>query len=238
MDGDWYVKGCSRNDPNRLRSLEEAANLIREIGFLPLFSVGVPGFSVEERVLAYDWWTEDPERDPWIWRMRLAEYEDIAYGKFFDRKAGFVSKEWFPAFANYRRDGYDYEGFYEDGRMKNGAKRILDTLDPDENAVGLELMSGQIRKSAGVEKGFDGLLIDLQMQSFLLISKFRQKMSRKGTAYGWHLPAFMTPETKWGYDFVNGAEEKPEASCRRIEERIRALFPDADEKSVRRALKR
>ena len=31
----------------------------------------------------------------------------IAYGKFFDRKAGFISREWLPVFANYRRDGYD-----------------------------------------------------------------------------------------------------------------------------------
>ena len=232
------MKGCGRNDPNRLKSPEEAAELIRKIGFLPLFSVGIPGFSVEERVPAFDWWTDDPERDPWIWRMLLAEYEDIAYGKFFDRKAGFVSKQWFPAFANYRRDGYDPEGLYEDGKMKGGAKKILDALRLDENAVSLELMSGALRKSAGVEKGFDGLLIDLQMQSFLLISRFQQKRNKKGVPYGWHLPSFMTPETKWGYDFVNGEEALPEASCQRIREQIRWFFPDAEEKEIRKLLKR
>ena len=77
MDGDWNLRGCGRNDPNRLKSPEEAAALIREIGFLPLFSVGIPGFSIEERVVPFDWWTDDPERDPWIWRMMLAEYDDI-----------------------------------------------------------------------------------------------------------------------------------------------------------------
>jgi hypothetical protein len=170
--------------------------------------------------------------------MLLAEYDDIAYGKFFDRKAGFVSKEWFPVFANYRRDGYDYEGLYEDGKMKGGAKRILDTLELDENAVGLEKMSGQLRKSAGAEKGFDGLLIDLQMQSFLLISRFRQKRNKKGIAYGWNLPVFMTPETKWGYDFVNSVSEKPEESRLRAEEQIRRFYPGADEKEIRKMLRR
>ena len=238
MDGDWNLRGCSRNDPGRLRSPEAAADLIRKMGFLPLFSVGIPGFSIEEHVPAYDWWSDDPEKDPWIWRMLLAEYDDIAYGKFFDRKAGFVSKEWFPVFANYRRDGYDYEGLYEDGKMKGGAKRILDTLELDENAVGLEKMSGQIRKSAGVEKGFDGLLIDLQMQSFLLISRFRQKRNKKGIAYGWNLPVFMTPETKWGYDFVNSVSEKPEESRLRAEEQIRRFYPGADEKEIRKVLRR
>ena len=238
MDGDWNLRGCGWNDPGRLKSPEEVAELIREIGFLPLFSVGIPGFSVEEHVLAYDWWTDDPKRDPWIWRMRIAEYEDIAYGKFFDRKAGFVSKAWFPSFANDRRDGYDYEGLYEDGKMKAGEKKILDTLELDEMAVGLERMSGQIRKSAGVEKGFDGLLIDLQMRSFLLISRFQQKRNKQGIAYGWHLPSFMTPETKWGYDYVNGAEEKPEESRMRIEKQIASFYPNAEQKEIRRVLKR
>ena len=238
MDGDWNIMGCRRDDPGRLRSPGDAAALIREIGFLPLFSAGIAGFSLEERVPANDWWTEDPERDPWIWRMLLAEEDDIAYGKFFDRKAGFVSREWFPAFANYRRDGYDYEGLYEDGKMKGGAKRILDALELDEDAAGLEQMSGQLRRKAGVEKGFDGLLIDLQMQSFLLISRFRQKKNKKGIAYGWHLPSFMTPETKWGYDFVNSEGEKPEESLRRIGEQIRRFFPETDGKALRRVLKR
>ena len=238
MDGDWNLRGCERNDPKRLKSPEEAAAMIRKIGFLSLFSVEIPGLSVEEHVPAWDWWSDDPARDPWIWRMILAEDDDIAYGKFFGGKAGFVSKKWFPAFANYRRDGYDYEGLYEDGKMKGGAKRILDTLKLDENAVGMELMSGQIRKAAGVEKGFDGLLIDLQMQSFLLISRFMQKRNKKGIAYGWHLPSFMTPETKWGYDFVNSADESPEESYRRMEEQIRLHFPETDPQTIRKIMKR
>ena len=237
MDGDWYLSGCRRDDPARLRSPAEVRSLIHEIGFLPLFSVGIPGFSLEQRVPAADWWTDDPSPDPWIWRMVIAEDPDIAYGKFFDKKAGFISREWFPVFANYRRDGYDYEGFYEDGRMKNGAWKILNTLELNEDAVGLELMSGQIRKKAGVEKGFDGLLIDLQMHSFLLISCFRQKKNRQGAEYGWHLPAFMTPETKWSYNFVSSVDEAPAVSAEKIRTQVIAYFPQADEKALRKALR-
>lgn len=232
------MRGCRWNDPSRLRTVQDVVDLIHRVGFLSLFSVEVPGMSVEERVPASIWWTDDEETDPWCWRMQIAKRDDIAYGKFFGRKAGFISKKWFPVFANYRRDGYDYEGFYEDGKMKGGAKRILDTLELDEDAVGLEKMSGQIRKEAGVEKGFDGLLIDLQMQSFLLISRFQQKKNKRGEVYGWHLPSFMTPETKWGYDFVNCADEKPNESLYRMEEQIRRCFPDADDKKIRKVLRR
>ncbi len=237
MDSDWNMKGCGFNDPGRLRSPEEAVEYILETGFLPLFSVGIPGFSLEEHVPSFDWWTDDPKRDPWIWRMLIAENDQIAYGKFFDRKAGFISREWFPAFANYRRDGYDFEGFYEDGKMKNGAKRILDTLELNGDAVGLSLMSGQIRKAAGVAKGFDGLLIDLQMQSFLLISGFRQKQNKRGQEYGWHLPVFMTPETKWGYEYVNSVGEPPESSGEKIREQIRRFYPRAGEKELKKVLR-
>ena len=168
--------------------------------------------------------------------MEIAARDDIAYGKFFDRKAGFISLPWFSVFANYRRDGYDYEGMYEDGKMKNQAKRILDTLELNEDAVGLEMMSGELRKKACVEKGFDNILIDLQMQSFLLISGFRQKRNKRGEEYGWHLPSFMTPETKWGYDTVNSNNEKPEASWNRIREQIMKFYPETGDKEIQNVM--
>ncbi len=238
MDSDWNMNGCRRDDPARFKTPDEVVAFVGKVGFLPLFSVGIPGFSLEEHVLAYDWWTDDPKRDPWIWRMIIAENESIAYGKFFDRKAGFVSKEWFPAFANYRRDGYDYEGLYEDGKMKGRAKQILDALRLDEDAIGLEMMSGQLRKTAGVVKGFDNILIDLQMQSFLLISRFQQKRNKRGEEYGWYLPSFMTPETKWSYDFVNSVNEKPDESWEKIINQTKKYYPTVEEKAIRKIMKR
>lgn len=42
------------------------------------------------------WHTEDPETDPWEWRMRvLEERDDIAYGKLFFKKGGFITREWY-----------------------------------------------------------------------------------------------------------------------------------------------
>ncbi len=236
MDSDWNLNGCRRDDPSRFHSAEDVIDRIHEVGFLPLFATDIPGFSVEEHTYAFDWWSDDPERDPWAWRMKIAARDDIAYGKFFDRKAGFISMPWFPIFANYRRDGYDYEGMYEDGKMNGRAKKILDTLELNEDAVGLEMMSGELRKKAAVEKGFDNLLIDLQMQSFLLISRFRQKKNKRGIEYGWHLPSFMTPETKWGYDVVNSVHESPEASWKWIDGQIRQFFTDIGEKEIRKVL--
>ena len=234
--GEWIMKGCGRNDSSRLRSPDDLRKMIREIGFLPLFSNVIPGFSVEEHTPAEDWWTDDPATDPWAWRQILASDEAVAYGKFFDRKAGFISKEWFPDFANYRRDGYDYEGMYEDGKMKHRNRQIMDAFETDEQMRGQELLSCDLRKKAAVTKGFEGALTELQMQTFLIVSGFRQKRNRQGIEYGWHVAALMTPETKWGYDTVNGYSGKPEEAWERIQEQIRRFMPEAGEKEIRKVM--
>ena len=66
------MDGCAPDDPNRLDTAEQLVALLRTVGFLPLFSNAIPGFSVEERVPADRWWT-DQESDPWAWRHMLAD---------------------------------------------------------------------------------------------------------------------------------------------------------------------
>ena len=232
--GEWIMKGCRRTDKDCLHSPGDLLEMVTEIGFLPLFANAIPGFSVEEHTPAEDWWIDDPVKDPWAWRQILAPHKGVAYGKFFDKKAGFVSREWFPAFANYRRDGYDYEGLYEDGKMTGRSKRIMDVLELNGNAEGRGLLSCEIRRRATVEKGFEGALTDLQMKTFLIMSDFRQRRNKRGETYGWHVAEMMTPETKWGYDAVNSCHEKPEVSWERIREQIRKHFPEAADRDILR----
>ena len=233
--GEWIMKGCRRTDRECLHSPEDLLTLIRKVGFLPLFSGDIPGFSVEERTPPDDWWTDRPG-DPWAWRQILATHPDVAYGKFFDKKAGFVSREWFPAFANYRRDGYDWEGLYEDGKLNSRCRRILEVLELNEDSEGLGLLSCDIRKRAALEKGFEGALTELQMKSFLIMSAFRQKRNKRGEEYGWHVAELMTPETKWGWDVVNSCDEKPEKSLQRIMEQISRSFPRAKDRDIIRVI--
>ena len=59
INGEWIMKGCDPSDPEALHSSMELISLIHTIGFLPLFSNDIPGFSVEEHVPATSWWTGD-----------------------------------------------------------------------------------------------------------------------------------------------------------------------------------
>ena len=241
VNGEWFMLGCSPDDPACIHNIDQLKELIAQIGFLPLFSNAVPGFSVEERTVSAYWWTDDPARDPWAWRQILSGDPMIAYGKFFDKKAGFISKEWFPAFANYRRNGYDFDALCDDGLAPYRNQKLMEAFEPDEQMNSLELLSYEAKQKAGFgkdgQKNFEGVLTELEMQTYLIMSDFRQKKNKKGQSYGWHIAALETPETKWGRDHIAAAyKEDPEESRLKIIDRIRCFFPEAEDKDLRKVL--
>ena len=85
-NGLFIMNGSKRGDKLRVRTAEELVELINKVGFLPLFSNEVKGFSVEEHVSAGSWWTGDINTDPWEWRETISRGKQVAYGKFFGKK--------------------------------------------------------------------------------------------------------------------------------------------------------
>ena len=109
--------------------LNERSDLIRAVshfGFLPFFANEIEGFSVEEMTPRKLWFTDIP--GPWEWKGPVISEGNCVYGKFFDKKAGFVSNKWFPDFANLRRDGYDFDARFEDGLAGNREKYLYDLI--------------------------------------------------------------------------------------------------------------
>ena len=92
-NGEWILHGTAWDSPERIRSWRELIDYVDRVGFLPLFQNEVKGFSVEEKTSPLFWWTGDPEQDPWEWRAIVARSGRVAYGKFFNKKAGFISLE-------------------------------------------------------------------------------------------------------------------------------------------------
>ena len=87
--------------PSEIHDPEDVFNLVQEIGFLPFFENRISGFSIEEMTPASLWFTDVP--GPWEWKGGIIR-RGCAYGKFFRGKAGFISREWYTDFANYRRE--------------------------------------------------------------------------------------------------------------------------------------
>lgn len=228
-NGEWIMHGVDWNDPDRIKSWKEAIDWINQIGFLPLFKNDIPGFSLEERTSDLFWWSGDPEQDPWEWRELIAHSGQVAYGKFFDNKAGFISREWFPHFANYRRDGYDFDSRWDEQLASIRSKRIMDQFNEKD-----ELFSNELKKLAGFGKdglkNFDGTVTALQMQGYLIIRDFRRRINKKGLEYGWPLSVYTTPENLWGYEHISSAYHlDPQESRERIFQHIRSRFPTAHE---------
>ena len=248
-NGEWIMQGISWDDPACVHSADVLLEIVEQYGFLPLFSNEVEGFSVEEMTAPVHWWSGNEEIDPWEWRNVLAKTGKVAYGKFFNKKAGFVSKKWFPYFANYRREGYDFDARYEDGKAQYRESLIMKLFLPTEvelsetkpRSIGKyvanpELFSFELKQLAGFgkggEKNFEGVAAKLQMDSYLVVKEFKQKVNKKGEPYGWSNAIYTLPEYIWGYDYVTGKyKESPEDSYKKIVKQIRKYFP-ADEKLI------
>lgn len=237
--GEWIMYGVDWDDPECIHTVEEAVEYIKNVGFLPLFKNDIPGFSLEERTVPEFWWSGNKARDPWEWRQIISEREDILYGKFFRKKAGFITKEWFPYFANYRRDGYDFDALYEDGKASRRQKKIMDLFMEKNPAV--ELFSYEIKNEAGFgkegEKNFDGTISDLEMKTYLCVKGFDQKINKKGEKYGWSVAKYTLPENILGYDYVTQAyNEKSADSAGRIIAHMNDIYPVASALQIKKTI--
>lgn len=217
-----------------LRSPEDVRETVQRLGFLPFFRNEIPGFSIEEHTPPALWFTEIP--GPWEWKGELARDKDLIYGKFFRGRAGFLRRDWFAVFANYRRDGYDFDARFDDGLASLRDKSLYDVA-----AERGSLSSKELKVLAGYgkggEKGFDGRVTRLQMQTYLLISDFVYALDRYGREYGWGIACYATPEHRFGEGWLAEAyREDPARSKERVYAHLQGLFPEASEKQLRRLL--
>ncbi len=240
-NGEWIMQGLDWDDEYRIRTWQELVKWIDEVGFLPLFANEIEGFSAEEHVSPNYWWTGIREEDPWEWREIIAADHHVAYGKFFDRKAGFISLEWLPYFVNSRRNGYDFDALWEDGKAGRREKKIMDFFIADDEGDAafrdVYILSTELKKKAGFgkggEKNYPGIITELQMQTYLVISDFKRRVNKRGEEYGMPVSVMLPPEKLWGYDRVTTAySEKPSKSWERLKDRVTELFPAAGEKEI------
>jgi len=179
------------------------------------------------------WHTGDPETDPWEWINRvLDERDDIAYGKLFFRKSGYITKEWLPYFLAVRRDGVSFDEAYEGGTISHFAKRIYDVVAAHE-PLPVEEIKQLGRFSREDKSGFDRALVELQTRMFVLPCGRRCKISQTGEEYGWSSTVFCTTEWLFGEDiFAQAATIDAEDAKRKITEQVLKLNPAAQEKMI------
>ena len=219
----------------RVKTKNDLIEAIGEFGFVPLFSNSVPGFSVEEHVDPSVWFSS--EDGVWEWKGPVIRESGCAYGKFFSGKAVFISSEWFPDFANYRRNGYDFDALYDDGLARFRDKELYDLLASYAPVTSKELKAaGNYRK--GGKKGFDTLMTRLQESCYAVISDFIYETDKYGNRFGWGICEYSTPEIFMGEAFTDNVYKRtPEESYGRITAHLKDILGSVHETEIKRILK-
>ena len=113
-------------------------------------------------------------------------------GRVVDRKAGFVSKEWWPDFCNWRRACFPAP---EEGSVEG---MILQTLKERGS-----LVTRDLRKACGftlpkMRSKFDAFITRLEMGCYIVTEDFVYPRDRHGKEYGWGWSLLTTPEALFG----------------------------------------
>ena len=221
--------------------LEECA---LEFGILPFFRNNIPGFSVEEMTAPGMLFGGNEFEGCWEWKGPVVRNRTTAYGKFFRKKAGFVSLELLPYFLKTRREAYPV-------RSGSPDEMILDIIGINDRMTSTDLREAIIgkprRRTAfdlpsldGNQSGFsdsdmerkpsrhtlEGPLQRLQMGGRICISDFRYKQTRKGERYGWGVAEYSTPEMMFDLPDPAGLPSAEECLAHIIST-VSARFPEA-----------
>lgn len=204
--------------------------LVEEIGLLPFVACGVKGFSLEECTPAGMWFVKGVE-GPWEWREAVADGGRIAYAKLFRRKAGFVSRAWYPDLANWRRSGLDFDERYDHGMIPRAEKQIMDLL----RAQG-PMLTRALKTAVGA-KGFDTAATSLQMRTDITVQRLEYNRDAFGREYGFGVTRLAPSETVFGDELPCARyDDAPETSLRRLCDHVATLFPHAAESDIYKLL--
>lgn len=219
-----------------VRKKQDLLDAVESFGFVPLFRNSIPGFSIEEHT-APEVWFSDEEDGVWEWKGPVIRETGCAYGKFFEKKAAFVSREWFSELANYRRDGYDFDARFDDGLASYQDRMLYELVDKNAPILSKDLKRiGNYRK--GGRKGFDTCMNRLQEQCYVIISDFVYETDKHGRQYGWGVAEYSTPEKFMGSDFTESVYRRsPCQSYERICDHINGLLANTDAEMIRKFLK-
>lgn len=223
-------------DGLKFTTFDEFVNTVRRIGFLPggfpwsengalsVHSLADPGVM---------WHSGIPDLDPWMWRIRvLTDCEDIAYGKVFGGKSGYITREWYPTFIAARRRADTLDEAWEDGKISRTSKLVYDALRdvPALSTFDLKAAAGLNREKKSV---YERALTDLQMSLYITYCGEAQKISRAGEPYGWPGAVFCTVENFFPGVEEEAAEIDPDEAAERIAERVWDILPWVDDKEIK-----
>lgn len=210
----------------KISSAAELAALVDEVGFLPLLNMGRTGLSVEEIADEESQYVKLPEGGwewpLWMWKGNAVRISGCAYGRFFNRQAGFVSRRLWPDFCNYRR------ALHPRAEADSLDEMVLTTLAANGSMVTRDLRRASGFTEPKMRSRFDTVVTRLQMACRVVTEDFVYPMDRHGQMYGWGFSLLTTPERLFGRETCC-PDRTPQQSLDRMMEHYRRLLPGFSE---------
>ncbi len=217
-----------------IHNATELMGYIQQVGFLPLLYSGIAGYSADEAVDpdcryvllddgSWDW-------PLWDWKGSIITESDCVYGKFFNKKAGFVSRAWWPDLYNWRRHAHPAPS---PGTIE---ETILLTLREHGS-----LITRDLRRLCGftepkMRSRFDGYITRLQMACRIVTEDFVYPRDKHGKQYGWGWALLTTPEQLLGKEACL-CDRTPEESLQRMIGHLKQLLPHTHDKHILKLIK-
>lgn len=231
---DYFLRNQEKGQLYEIHSCPELIECIQQVGFLPLLESGIEGFCAEGMMAEECRFTEFPdgswEWPLWQWKGPVVTEGNCVYGKFFSGKAGFISREWWPDFYNWRRSQSPRP---EEGTIEEA---ILMTLRENGSMITRELRAACGFTGPKMRGKFDAYIKRLQMACYIVTENFVYPTDKHGHEYGFGWSLLTTPELLLGKD-ASLCCRTPEESYQRMTEHLMRLLPDATEKQIKKILR-
>ena len=238
----------------KIRSQEELEEAISRFGILPFFRNNIEGMSIEEMAPPSILFGGNEYEGCWEWKGPVIRKRQCAYGKFFKKKAGYISNSLLPHFLNFRRNQVS---------IKEGSKEemIYDIIGINDKITSTELREGILRTSASRKRtmydlpdlssspdrkdsegkkkpgrhALESPLQQLQMGGYICISDFRYKKTKHGERYGWGVAEYSLPENIFPREMLF-TDLSPNESLEFMIQYISERYPRSNYSEIRKLL--
>jgi hypothetical protein len=175
----------------KVHTYDEAIDVIKEIGFLPLAKL-IPNYPSLDSITLKEHWYTGSELDPWMWRAKFPGDGVAAYGKFIKKKSVLISSELLPLFRAILGSPLPVSDRYQDGVISREAVE-LHLLISENEGIDTRLLKVQAgMKDKEKKKAFDNALLELQSSMDIVVSGTKAKTNEAGEKNGWNSTSFET----------------------------------------------
>ncbi|SHL45063.1 hypothetical protein SAMN02745136_04931 [Anaerocolumna jejuensis DSM 15929] len=163
---------------------EDFVEKVCELGFLMPKDKDIKGFPVlEDFVPESQWWTNNPDIDPWLWKDRAATEKRLAYGAFFNGKKGYIAPGFYSVFMDAFRPKVSMEERYEAGKLGLYEWKFWCLLTNEKRPIGTHEYRRMIDTGEKGKNALDAAVIRLQTTFDITIAGNMDMLDKEGHPY-------------------------------------------------------